>query len=55
MFGIPFTSEKFRRLTGCHIYAPDSTKPASPFQKGTLKIYAAELNVILRMFSDLHL
>lgn len=26
---------------------------ASPFQKGTLKIYAAESNVILRMFSNL--
>lgn len=25
----------------------------SPFQKGTLKIYAAESNVILRMFSNL--
>lgn len=26
---------------------------ASPFQKGTLKIYAAESNVILRVFSNL--
>lgn len=26
---------------------------ASPFQKGTLKIFAAESNVILRMFSNL--
>lgn len=25
---------------------------ASPFQKGTLKIYAAESNVILHMFSN---
>lgn len=25
---------------------------ASPFQKGTLKIFAAESNVILRMFSN---
>lgn len=28
---------------------------ASPFQKGTLKIYAAESNVILRIFSNLPL
>lgn len=52
MFGIPFTSKKFRRLTGYQIYAPDSIKLASQFQKGTLKIYAAESNVILRMFSN---
>lgn len=50
--GIPFTSEKFRRLTEYQIYAPDSIKLASPFQKGTLKIFAAESNVILRMFSN---
>lgn len=36
-----------------YIYVPDSIKPASPFQKGTLKIYAAESNVILCMFSNL--
>lgn len=49
----PFTSEQSRRLTGCHIYAPDSIKQASPFQKDTLRIFAAELIVILRMFSNL--
>lgn len=52
MFGNTIYFEKFRRLTGYQIYAPDSTTPASPFQKGTLKIYAAESNVILRMFSN---
>lgn len=36
-----------------YIYAPDSIKQASPFQKVTLRIYAAESNVILRMFSNL--
>ena len=37
----------------CNIYAPDSIKQASPFQKDTLRIFAAELIVILRMFSNL--
>lgn len=55
MFGDTIYLGKFRRLTEYQIYAPDSIKLASPFQKGTLKIYAAESNVILHMFSNLPL